>query len=93
MLRSDVGFNVQAVLSTLNSYIAVCKDSTVETWIAFIVDKEEQNPNIMWKRFENKAFRNDGITITDPALVEAGAAIDKNVESDSSSSDEVTESD
>lgn len=80
-------------LNYLNKYALIGKDSTVETWIAFIVDKEEQNPNIMWKRFENKAFRNDGITITDPALVEAGAAIDKNVESDSSSSDEVTESD
>ena len=86
-------------LDYANKYALISKGDTVDSWMGFIVDKDEQSPRILWNVYEDKAFRNSDPAISDPDAVEAGAAIEiiEDVSSDesaeSSSSDDATSSD
>lgn len=80
-------------LDYANKYSLISTGKTVQTWVAFIVDKDEQSPCIMWNRLENKVFRSDKYAVTDPASVNAGEAIEIKENNDSVSSSEDASSD
>lgn len=46
-------------------------------WIAFIVDKTDPSPLIMWYKYDERYFCDKTSTVTDPAGLEAGAAMEK----------------
>lgn len=71
-------------LKYTNRFALIGTGQAVETWIAFIVDKDEKSPCIMWNRNENKAFRYAEEAISDPASVELGSAIEKEDNNESS---------
>ena len=60
-------------------------------WVAFIVDKNDQNPLIMWYKYSECYFHNQKDAISDPAGLEAGSAVaaksDRTTETNSGSSD------
>jgi hypothetical protein len=62
-----------------NKKSLIKKGESIETWLAFIVDKEDHSPLIMWNRYENKAFQNKGAAISNADTIEAGAALEKNL--------------
>lgn len=71
-----------------NKKSLIKKGESIETWLAFIVDKEDHSPLIMWNRYENKAFQNKGAAISNADTIEAGAALEKKSESESESESE-----
>ena len=71
-------------LEYVNRHALVSKGDDVETWISFIVDKTEETPTVLWNSFENKAFRDDKAAVSDANAVEAGAAIEQNLDDASS---------
>ena len=81
-------------LDYANQYALISNGDTVETWAAFIVDKSEQSPCILWDRSENKAFRNQDEAISSPDSVASGAAIELKKDASSEDlSDEVASND
>ena len=80
-------------LDYLHKYSLISKGEEVETYVAFIVDKDDKSPCIRWNLTEDKVFRNDEEAISDASAVEAGAAIEKPDDSSDSEASEETSSD
>lgn len=86
-------YDVISNLDYVNKFALISKGETVETWLAFIVDKEDRNPCILWNSLENKAFRDTNDAISDKDSVEAGAAIQKSDAAENETSSDVASSD
>ena len=59
------------------------KDQEGYRWLAFVVDKTDQNPLIMWNKYDERYFRNSGESVSDPAGLEAGGAMEQKADDDS----------
>ena len=70
-------FETSDGLDYANKYALIQKGDTLETWVAFIIDKDEQSPVIMWNEFENKAFCNKNQAVSSADSLEAGSALEK----------------
>ena len=77
-------------LSYANRLKLIKKGEEVETWMAFIVNKNDGSPCIRWNGSENKVFRHIGQSVASADEVEAGAAIEL-TSSDSSADDTTSE--
>ena len=71
------GYDTIENLSYANRNKLIKKGEELETWMAFIVSKNDSSPCVRWNAAVNQEFRNTGKSISDPAEVEAGAAIEK----------------
>ena len=78
-----------------NKLNLVTKGDEVITWMAFVVNKDDESPCIRWNLTEDKVFRNMNSAVSDATAVESGAAIDleEPTESDSVSSEEFSSND
>ena len=75
-------------LQYVNQYSLITKGETVETYIAFIVEKDDKSPCIRWDLSEDKVFRDEEEAVSDASAVEAGSAIEKpNEETEAASED------
>ena len=79
-------------LNYINKFALISKNDDVDTFMAFIIDKNEQSPIILWNSRENKAFKDNGQAVSDAGAVEAGAAIEKKADSESEVSSDPTAS-
>lgn len=73
------------VLDSLNYKDAIGLMSNGEEgtrWVAFIVDKNDPNPLIMWYKYDERYFRNKAESVSNPAGLEAGGAIEEKSNSD-----------
>lgn len=78
-------------LDYVNKYSLITKGQEVETYVAFIVDKDDASPCIRWDLTEDKVFRSDDEALSDASKVEAGIAIEKQDDaSDSETSEEIS---
>lgn len=76
------GYETVKKLNYVNSKKLLTKNEEVETWMAFIVSKNDESPCIRWNRSTDSVFRNSSPAISDASGVEAGAAIEKEVASE-----------
>ncbi len=47
-------------------------------WMAFIIDKTEERPILMWDKYEGEYFRYSKAAVANPAGLEAGSAVEQN---------------
>ena len=88
-------YNALSSLDYVNKYSLISKGEELETYIAFIVSKDDQSPCIRWDLTEDKVFRSEEEAVSDASTVEAGIAIDVPEESstlDDTSSEQPEES-
>ena len=87
------GYTFIGLLPYTNMKKLVKTGEVTETWLAFIADKEDKTPCVRWKATEDKVFRSTEDAVSDPSLVEAGAAIDQTFLTESNPLSEETSSD
>ena len=85
------GYECISDISYANRLSLISKGEHVETWLAFIVSKDDERPCIMWNiSNSDKVFRDTQDAVDDPDAVESGTAIETEplTESDEASADD-----
>lgn len=87
------GYDTIRNLNYVNSKKLLSKNEEVDTWMAFIVSKDDESPCIRWNRSTDSVFRNSSPAISDASGVEAGAAIEKEAAAETETESAETSSD